>query len=269
MNGMSSSAQPLKGRTVVITRAQGQSDELASALEKLGAAVIRFPTIQIVEPSSWAPLDAAIEKLDSYDWVVFTSANGVRYFFRRLSECRRQLGRQIICAIGPATAKALDCEGVRADLTARDSRAEGVLKAIIEYVGGEQKLRALRFLMPRAQIARELLPTELRRLGAQVDAVEAYRNVMPDVDKLEAMKLFKQRSVDAITFTSPSTVSNFAALFGKRDLSELLAGVVVACIGPVTAATAAEYGLKNLLRPETQTAAALARALVEALSASG
>jgi uroporphyrinogen III methyltransferase/synthase len=266
---MKSVVRPLRGRTIVITRAKSQSDELASALEELGAAIIRFPTIQIVEPSSWAPLDAAIEKLDDYDWIVFTSANGVRYFFRRLSQCHKQIGRQVICAIGPATAKALECEDARADVTAKDSRAEGVLAAIIEYAGGEQNLSALRFLIPRAQMARDLLPTELRRLGAQVDSVEVYRNVMPDINRQEALELFERRSIDAITFTSPSTVSNFAALVGKSDLSELLAGVVVACIGPVTAATADEYGLKNVLQPETQTASALAELLTKALSVEG
>lgn len=261
---------PLKGRRVLVTRPRNQSGEMTALLEQLGATVIHCPTIEIIEPSSWAALDAAIDRLHTYDWLVFTSSNGASSFFRRLIE-RRSDGIAIIanvkvCAIGPATAKAIESFGARAEVIATDSKAEGALKAITEHVGNLDKLRGLRFLIPRARIGRDLLPTELTQLGAQVDDVEAYQTVKPSFDSASLIELFTEGKIDAVTFTSSSTISNFAALVGQSDLSSLTGKSVIACIGPITAATAQEYGLKNIIQPEAYTAAALVDALARRIS---
>jgi uroporphyrinogen III methyltransferase/synthase len=260
--------QPLKGKTVLITRPRAQSGEMTRYIEQLGATVIHCPTIEIAEPVSWAALDAAIEELATYDWLVFTSANGAEFFFRRLAEKRRDLAASIntvICAIGPATAKAIEKAGIRVDVIAEDSKAEGALATIIEHTGGENKIRGLRFLIPRARIAREVLPVELSNLGAYVNAVEAYQTVKPDVKTDAIVRLFTEGAVDAITFTSSSTVSNFAALVGADDLSTLLQDTLVACIGPVTAATAIGHGITNVIQPDVYNATAMVEALVKAI----
>lgn len=259
--------RPLQGRTVLITRALAQSEELTSTLTDLGACVFHCPTIEIIEPVSWNALDDAIERLNIYDWIVFTSANGVGFFFRRLSYkgVSYPVDQLITFAIGPATAKALMERKLQVDLIAEDSKAEGALASIIKHSGGEAKIRGLKFLIPRARVARDLLPHELARLGAYVDAVETYQNVMPDVDGQEIINSFENQTIDAITFTSSSTVSNFASIVGMKNLSQLLHRTLVACIGPVTAATAAQYGLTNVLQPEVYTTHALVEAIIDEL----
>jgi uroporphyrinogen III methyltransferase / synthase len=262
-------SQPLKGKTIIITRPRAQSGEMTLHVEQLGATVIHCPAIEIIEPVSWAALDAAIDELTAYDWLVFTSSNGAEFFFRRSTENRRDLNASmnnlIVCAIGPATAKAIEKAGIRVDVIAKDSKAEGALATIINHVGGGDKIRGLRFLIPRARIAREVLPDELSRLGAYVNAVEAYQTVKPDLDTDDIARLFKEGGVDAITFTSSSTVSNFAALVGVDNLSTLLRNTVVACIGPVTAATAFEHGLRDIVQPDVYTTTALVEVIVKAI----
>jgi uroporphyrinogen III methyltransferase / synthase len=262
-------AQSLRGKTVMITRPRAQSKEMTGMLERVGATVIHCPTIEIIEPDSWAALDAAIEKIDTYDWIIFTSANGSEFFFRRLAERRKDgiesIARLTVCAIGPATAKAIESAGVRVNVTATDSKAEGALRAVIEHAGGEEKLRGMRLLMPRARIAREVLPSELTRLGAQVDDVETYQTVTPDVKAESIVGLFAEGRIDAITFTSSSTISNFARLVGASDLSILLRGVLIACIGPVTAQTAVEYKLENIVQPESYNSTSLVETIVRSI----
>lgn len=261
--------RPLKGKTILITRARAQSAEMTMRLEQLGATVIHCPTIEIVEPVSWAALDAAINELNTYDWLVFTSANGAEFFFRRLGQKRHDyassMGNMVVCAIGPATAKAIEKSDIPVNVIAEDSKAEGALAAIVEHAGGADRIPGLRFLIPRARIAREVLPVELRNLGAYVNAVEAYRTARPEADPGGIICLFKEGAVDAITFTSSSTVSNFAALVGLGDLSTLLRGTIVACIGPVTAATALDYGLADVVQPDVYNATALVEAIVKAM----
>lgn len=262
-------AQPLKGKTIVITRPRAQSGHMTMHLEQLGATVIHCPTIEIVEPVSWAALDDAIEQLAAYDWLVFTSSNGAEFFFRRLGEkCgdySSRMSHLSVCAIGPATAKAIAKARVRVDLIAEDSKAEGTLAAIVERAGGKNKIRGLRFLIPRARIARDVLPVELSNLGAYVNAVEAYQSVKPEADAESIIRLLKEGAVDAITFTSSSTISNFAALVAAEEVSKLLRDVLVACIGPVTAATAIDYGLTNIVQPDVYNATALVEAIVKAI----
>ena len=254
----------------MLTRASGQADEMASFFEALGAEVIRCPTIEFAPPDDWVPLDDAIARIRSYDLIVFTSANGVRFFLQRLAE-RHPSGSQVVdemtcCAIGPATAAALETAGVRVDIVAADSKAEGALAAIVGRLGGTAALRGLRVLIPRAAVARDLLPDELRRLGARVDAPAAYKTIRPPhVDGKEIANLFRKKTIDAVALTSSSTVSNLAALVGVESLENLLRGVVVGCIGPITAAKAAEYGLKDVVQPQAYTSVALARAIADAL----
>ncbi len=257
----------LCGRTIVLTRPRDQSAEMTALLENLGATVLYLPTIQIVEPTDWNPADNAIERLESFDWLIFTSANGVDFFFRRLIEKNRSfpLPCPSICSIGPATALALQKSGAASDLIAEDSRSEGVLRALIEQIGGEDKLQGLRFLIPRSRVARDLLPDELARLGAQIETVEVYQTIKPDLDKKDIEKLFQEKKPDAVAFTSSSTVSNLAALAEEDDLSVLLRDAIIACIGPVTAATAARYGLRDCIQPESYNARALVEAIVRAL----
>jgi len=249
-----------------------QSAHITGRLESLGASVIHCPTIEIVPPTSWAALDASIDKLEEYDWIVFASANAVEFFIRRLRDRRKDgpeaIRRVACCAIGPATAEALESSGVAARVIASESRAEGALKAIVDHLGSEDAIQGVAFLIPRARLTRDILPAGLRSLGAQVDDVEAYQTVKPNIDGQIIIKLFEEHSIDVITFTSPSTVSNFAELVGTKDLSELLAKTLVACIGPVTAEAASEYGLVRVIQPATYNASALVDAIAESIGTS-
>ena len=263
-----SELRPLRGKTILVTRPRNQVDHITAQFEALGATVIHFPTIEVAPPQSWHSLDAAIARITEYDWLVFTSANGAHFFFSRLIELQQPaeiLTAKIICAIGPATARAIEASGTVASLIATDSKAEGALKAIIEYLGGPEKVRGLRFLIPRARIGRETLPASLRSLGADVDLVEAYQTVKPDVDPEAIVRIFSEQPIDAITFTSSSTVSNFAELMGLTDLSELLHNTLVACIGPVTAETAERHGLTRVIQPVTYNTTALVKCIVESI----
>ena len=258
----------LDGKTVMLTRPPAQSVEMTARLADLGARVIHCPTIEITEPTTWEPLDAAIAHLESYDWLIFTSANGVEFFFRRLAEKRgsSSLAPHLrTCAVGPATARALVSACGRADVTATESRAEGVLAALVEALGSVGHFAGLRLLLPRARVARDLLPEELTRLGAHIDAVEAYQTLRPDVDRADLIRRVTDNRIDAVTFTSPSTVANFAALIGNEDLSDLLRGIVVASIGPVTTEALRAHGVTEILQPQAYNAVALVEALVEAL----
>jgi uroporphyrinogen III methyltransferase/synthase len=259
----------LSGCTVLITRQTSQSKEMIATLEGAGAKVICCPAIETLPPESWTMIDNAIASIERYDWLVFTSANGARFFGERLSASSRDLSSitgTISVAIGPGTAAALRAKGLRVDVIAEDSVAEGALDAIVKRAGGEDKIRGQRFLIPRAAVARDLLPAELTRLGAEVDAVEAYRTVRPDADVGWVVRLFEEGKVDAVTFTSSSTVANFADMIGPERFADLLSNSVIACIGPVTAQTAQSRGLKNIIQPVKHTVPALVEALVEAVS---
>lgn len=260
---------PLRGKIIVVTRPRAQSEEITAKLEAHGATVVHLPTIDVLPPTAWGPLDASIERITDYDWIVFTSANGVHFFFRRLSEMRgdniEALAAHVVCAIGPATARAVEAAGAVAHVVASDSKAEGALAAIIDHVGGDENVRGLKFLIPRARVAREALPEGLRRLGAHVDAVETYQTVKPDIQPEDIVRLFRENTIAAITFTSSSTVSNFAELAGGTDLSDLMATTLVACIGPVTAETAHKLGLKRIIQPDLYSAGQLVDSIVESI----
>lgn len=257
--------QPLAGRTVMITRARAQAGEFAAALEGEGARVVACPVIEIVEPESYAPLDEAIDNLYGYDWLIFTSTNGVEHFLGRI-ESRgldvSELDEVRVCAIGAATAECLREASVHVDVVPEQFKAEGVYAALENYEGGRANLEKKNFLIPRAAVARDYLPDALREAGARVDVVAAYRTVRPaSTDRARVEALLVGGAVDCITFTSSSTVTNFAQLFDTGDLSGLLAGVRVACIGDITAATAADYGLRTDIQPDEFTTRALTSAI--------
>jgi uroporphyrinogen III methyltransferase/synthase len=256
---------PLAGRTIVITRARAQSADFAAELEQLGARVVSCPTIEIVEPESYALLDEAIENLYGYDWLIFTSVNGVDYFLRRLEALGHdasQLDDLRVCAIGEATADQLREARIHVDVIPEQFKAEGAFAALESYLGGPGGLNRLNFFIPRAAIARDYLPKALEEAGARVDVVPAYRTVRPQTSERGRVEaLLAGGAVDCITFTSSSTVVNFAQLFDTTDLSQLLEGVRVACIGDITASTAADYNLRTDILPDQYTIPALTRAI--------
>ena len=228
---------PLFGRRIVVTRAPDQAAELSERLRALGADPIELPVISLESPADPAPLERAIENLANYDWLIFTSVNGVRFFLHRLDESRNDLRslKARICAIGPATRKAIEDLHLKVDLMPEEYVAESLVKAFgPENVGGK------RMLLPRAAVARDVIPAELAKLGAQVDVVEAYRNVVPPNAPARAREIFAgEKQPDWITFTSSSTVKNLLAITGR----EALEGVRIASIGPVTSSTLRAHGL--------------------------
>jgi uroporphyrinogen III methyltransferase/synthase len=231
--------KPLFGRGIVITRPEAQAEGFAKRLRAQGARVILFPVIRVGPPESWAELDAAICHLESYRWIIFTSANGVAFFFRRL----RELGRDIrdlkgvrIATIGPATAAAIEALRIRVDLVPEEFVSEGVVSAF----AGED-LQGCRVLLPRAQEARDVIPEGLAKMGATVDVATTYRTVRSDREAAELLSFLGEGKVDAITFTSPSTVRHFLGIMGPDF--RLPPRVRIACIGPVTEAAARKAGL--------------------------
>jgi uroporphyrinogen III methyltransferase/synthase len=255
---------PLSGRTVVITRAVLQSAEFISALQELGANVLSCPTIEIKPPESYERLDEAIDHLYGYDWIIFTSTNAVDFFLRRLSvlnHATSDLDDLRVCAIGEATAEKLREAHVHVDVVPAHAKAEGVFSALSDFTGGADNLMGLNFLLPRAALARDLLPRALEGAGARVDIVTTYRTVIPDDLERGRLSAMLAGSADCIAFTSSSTVRNLALLFDTHDLSKILAGLAVACIGNITAATAAEYGLTVDIQPAEFNVKELARAI--------
>src|SRR2546423_9687767 len=216
------SGQPLSGRTVMITRAREQAAEFAAALEGYGARVVSCPTIEIVAPESYAPLDDAIENLFGYDWIIFTSVNGVEHFLRRLEAAGKDVGELDdvrVCAIGDATSERLVAAHVHVDVVPQKVQADGVFAALENYLGGRENFENLNFLLPRAAVARDFLPRALEEVGARVDVVSAYRTVRPETtDRARAEALLVGGGVDCVTFTSSSTVPNFPQPFHPRDL---------------------------------------------------
>ncbi len=251
--------QPLFGRRIVVTRPRAQAGGFIDALRALGADVLACPTIAIVPPASWAPLDAALDELPRYDWLVLTSVNGVAMFFDRLRARRldvRALYRARVAAVGSETAAAIAARGLLVDVVPEEFRAEAVAEAMI--AGG---VDGARVLLPRAAVAREVLPAMLRDAGALVDEVPAYETVPAPVDRDELRALLAARAVDLVTFTSSSTVRTFVALLGD-DAASLLADLPAGCIGPITADTARAAGMPVVLQPATYTIAALTEAIV-------
>ncbi len=264
--GSSLSTRPLAGRTIVVTRAESQAQEFVRELEQYGAEVVLCPTIEIRELESYERLDEAIDHLYGYDWLIFTSVNGVDYFFQRL-EARRhepsELDELKVCAIGDATAEKLRTLQVHVDVIPDEFKAEGVFESLVRFVGGAQALAGLNVLIPRASVARDYLPRALEHSGARVDVVPAYRTALPESLDRGRVAAMLSGSADCIAFTSSSTVRNLAQLFDTPDLSQPLTGVKIACIGDITAKTAREFGLLVEIQPDQFTIPALARAIAD------
>jgi uroporphyrinogen III methyltransferase/synthase len=256
---------PLADHSIVITRARAQAESFANELEKLGATVTLCPTIEIAPPDSYERVDEAIEHLYGYDWLIFTSANGVGHFFKRFvarGHGVSELDDLRVCGIGEATAEELQALQVHVDLVPETFKAEGVFDALLQFTGGREALAGLNFLLPRAAVARDYLPQALESAGARVDVVPVYKTVVPsDVDAARLAAMLAG-SADCIAFTSASSVRNLAQLFGTNDLSIVLKNIAIACIGDVTAATAVEFGLQVHIKPDQFTVPALVNAIV-------
>lgn len=226
---------PLFGQKIVITRDRRQSSLLAEPLEALGAQTLFVPVIEIADAAEASSLEKAIQNLASYDWLIFTSVNGVRHFMEALDRSPSDLRdlKAKLCAIGPATRAAVEALHLRVDVMPEEYVAESLIAAL-----AEEDLKGKRVLLPRAAVARDLVPDTLRERGAVVDVVEAYRTIIP-ADAAARAKEALVRNPDWITFTSSSTVTNLLKVTGR----EALAGIKIASIGPVTSATARAAGL--------------------------
>ena len=252
--------RPLFGRSVVVTRAREQASDLAQELVQLGADVIQCPTIEISPLPDYAELDAAIDRLSEYAWLIFTSVNGVRWFWKRLEAAgkdSRALGLCRVAAIGPATAEALEARGIRPDFIPERYVAEGVVEGLL----ARGKVDGVRMLLPRAAKAREVLPDELRKAGARVDVISAYETIPAAARKDEVLERMQAGTLDCVTFGSSSTVENFLSLIPAETL-RAHPEVRLAAIGPVTAKTLEAHGLPCHIMPEEYTIPALVQALV-------
>jgi hydroxymethylbilane synthase len=247
-------ALPLAGHRVVVTRAAEQSAGLADHLRRMGAEVIDLPTIAFVPPENWNALDAALAAVEVYDWLVFTSANGVKFFFQRIDETGVTLGRlhAKVCAVGPATADTARQHGLTVDLMPPDFSGDALARAL-----SKQDLAGKRVLLAQAAAARDTVRETLRQAGASVDAIPVYRTVVPDGLGHQARALFAENPPDWVTFTSGSTVRNLLAAIG----SDAFAGLRCASIGPLTTAVAREHGLRIDAEAEPSTAEGLAEAI--------
>jgi uroporphyrinogen III methyltransferase/synthase len=243
----------LRGRTILITRAAAQSKELRAGLEAAGARVIECPAIEIVPVEDWTEVDRAASRLQTYDWLIMTSGNAVTHFMERL----RTLGLSCsvpIAAIGSGTATRLAGWNLTASRIPIDFRAEGLLDLF------EQDLAGVRILIPRAEAAREILPDELRRRGAAVDVVTVYRTVRPPAALAEVRDILAREKIDAVVFTSPSAIRNFAEVLGE-DFVSTLRPIPIAVIGPVARDAAEEAGLQVKIVPKRATMQDLIEAL--------
>jgi uroporphyrinogen III methyltransferase / synthase len=260
-------ARPLFGRRVLVTRSREQSGEMVDLLEAHGAEAVEAPLINIVAPDDYGPLDEACAHAGAFDWIVFTSANGATAFMDRLLRGPRDvraLAGARLCAVGPGTASRLTRFGLKVDLVPDDHSAQGVVTAL-KQIGA---IRGKRVLFPKADIARDTLPEELRAAGAEVSEVVAYRTVTAEGDAhLGIYRQLLERQIDAVTFSSASAVRAFVAIYGADQAVDLLNHTIVATIGPVTADAALRYGITPRITPATSTIPALVDALVTHFSA--
>ena len=253
--------RPLLGKRIVVTRARQQASDLVKRLADLGAECLEYPTIEIVAPKDSEPLKQADADLSAYDWIVFTSVNGVGYFFEQLFAAGkdvRALGHLKTAAIGPATAKRLLEFGLSSDIVPETYRAESVLKAL-----KNEHLTDKKILLPRAKEARPILPQELTKMGAAVTEISAYETHKIAENINDLIQQLKDKRVDMITFTSSSTVKNFKALLPANDFKALIKDVIIASIGPITSDTAAELGFNVHISAESYTIPGLVDAILE------
>ena len=237
-------ARPTRaGQRVLVTRARCQAASLLGQLEERGARPVLCPTIEMVAPEDPGPLDRALARLSTYDWVLVTSANTVGFLRARMDALGlgpEEFRALRVAAIGPATARALRESGIPVDLVPPSYVAESVFAAL-----GAENVRGRRFLLPRAAEAREVLPRAIRAEGGAIDVVTAYVTRIPPAAAACLRAAIDAGPLDAALFTSSSTVRNFVTLAGgEAEARRLLAGAAVVCIGPVVEASARECGLR-------------------------
>jgi len=256
--------KPLLGRCIMITRPRIQSGSFVRGLEELGSEVIECPTIEIIPPESYVPLDRTIQALEEYDWIVFTSVNGVKEFLNRL----QYLGKDSaalegirLAAIGPETAREIASHGIQVEFVPADYRAEGVLHGL-----NPAEVEGKRFLLPRAATARDILPRTLKEWGAEVDVVQAYRTVPAKGSAAILSGVLAENKVDMVTFTSSSTVKHFIDLLSPVNLGKFCKAVAVACIGPITKGTAESNKIRVDVLAKEYTVSGLIEAIVEYFS---
>ncbi len=253
----------LKGRTAAVACSLNKAQKLVSGLEKLGAHVLPLHVITIREIADKHPLDTALRGLEAYTWIIFTSAYGVLFFSQRMKELAIHMdskGGTLICAVGPATAAALEEQGFRVDMLPQEFVAEGVLSALAKEHGGLGGLAGHRILLPRAKEARDVLPRELSAAGAKVDIVHCYETTVGQIDD-KTLACIRSQTPDLLVFTSSSTISNFAVIVGDQAARTMMRQTTVAVLGPITAATARRFGKDPEIVPEENTAESLLNAI--------
>ena len=262
--------RPLTGLRILVGRARHQASALSAGLRSLGAEVVEIPFIEIRRPSSLKPLDAALKNVRTYEWLILTSVNGVEALgerIKRLQLRKSHLAHLKIAAIGPATAHAVERLGLKVHVIPKEYVAESVVKSLRDRVKGK------RVLLARAKVARDVIPRELRKLGARVDVVEAYETVIPlsSTRRLLALLRDPKRRPNVITFTSSSTVRNFVALLSAKSRRQerlghaaLLDGIKFASIGPVTSSTLREFGMTPHIEAGKYTIPGLLEAIAQA-----
>jgi uroporphyrinogen III methyltransferase/synthase len=270
--------KPLFGQRILVTREHTVGFE---PLEELGAEIIEFHTIEIVPPDDWTELDRAIKKIDSYNWLILTSVNGVKFFFQRLMDRDRDI-RDLkgvkICAVGSKTASAIKKYGIKVDLVPKKYNAEGLIEAFTgkhrnnsSEKGGKggfentESLKGLKILLPRAEIARETFPEKVRELGGEIDVFTSYKTVKPEVHGKRLKRFLKQGKISIATFTSAATFNNYMEIMGK-DAIDLLKDVTITVIGPVTAKAVEKAGLKVSIMPQEATVDAMVKEIINRVS---
>jgi uroporphyrinogen III methyltransferase/synthase len=261
--------RPLFSKRVVVTRTRDQASELVTLLESYGAECLEYPTISLEPIPSYEVLDQALAELETYHWLLFTSINAVDYFFKRLF----QLGRDVrdlkgprIAAVGRVTAEALASHGIRADLLPEEFTGDGLAETLIK-----KDVKGQRILIPRALKAREILPETLSKAGAEITVAPVYQNVLPASTpgahlKEELLTALQEKSIHMVTFTSSSTVKNFVTLLGSgtpAEVQQLMSGIAVATIGPITAKTAEKFGMHVDVQPTEYTIPDLVDSIVK------
>jgi uroporphyrinogen-III synthase len=258
-----SSKSLLSGVRILVGRARHQAGALSRELRKLGATVLEIPFIEIQKPRSFKALDSALRNLDAYDWLILTSVNGVEAMWERLDKLRlakNDLKHLRIAAIGPATRKAIEQRGGKVEVVPKEYVAESVVRSLRRRVKGKH------VLLVRAKVARDVIPSELRLAGANVDVVEAYETVVPKSSRTRLRSALRnpQARPHVITFTSSSTVRNFVALLGQTSIE----GIRLASIGPVTSSTLRELGMQIDIAAKEFTIPGLIEAVVRAVAES-
>ena len=261
-----SAAAPLEGRRILVTRARHQAGRLSDELVRLGAKAIEIPAIEIVPPSTFAPLDEALKEPDRFDWLILTSVNAVKALRDRCAEFGiglEGLRRWEVAAVGATTLRAMEDWGLQVSLSPREYVAESLVEALGERASGK------RVLIVRAAVARDVIPDALRERGAEVAIAEAYRTVIPEESVQKIGELLRGSPPDAATFTSSSTVTNFFRLFRAAGIDERPEGMRAISIGPITSQTLHDFGWEPAAEADPHDIAGLVAATVRALAQDG